>query len=82
MTMKDFITLVVFTYPHEYAVLKLLLEQENINHFFQNETMIGVFPFYSNALGGIHLKVHRNDFERAREIIESLDNTTSPLKIV
>lgn len=80
--MKDFITLAVFTYPHEYAVLKLLLEQEHINHFFENEMMIGVFPFYSNALGGIHLKVHRNDLERAREIISSLDNTTSPLKIV
>lgn len=80
--MKDFITLAVYTYPHEYAVLKLLFEQENINHFFQNETMVGVFPFYSNALGGIHLKVHRSDLEKAREILESLDNKSSPLKIV
>ncbi len=66
--MKDFVTLAIFTYPHEYAVLKLLLEQEGIQHFFQNETMVGVFPFYSNALGGIHLKVHRMDKERAQEI--------------
>lgn len=80
--MKDFVLLATFTYPHEYAVLKLLFEQENIRHFFQNETMIGVFPFYSNAIGGIRLKVHREDTERAREIIDSLNDFNSPLKIV
>lgn len=80
--MKDFITLAVFTYPHEYTVLKLLLDQEGIQHFFENETMVGVFPFYSNALGGILLKVHRLDIERAREILEGFDNNSAPLKIV
>lgn len=80
--MKDFITLAVFTYPHEFAVLKLLLEQEHVNHFFQNETMIGVFPFYSNALGGVHLKVHKADIYKAKEILDSFNQTSSPLKIV
>jgi len=80
--MKDFHTLAIFTYPHEFAVLKLLLEQEHIRHYFLNEMSIGVFPFYSNALGGIHLKVHSTDFERAREIVESLDGRFPPLKIV
>lgn len=80
--MKDFITLATFTFPHEYAVLKLLLEQENISYFFENETMVGVFPFYSNALGGIHLKVHKHDRERAEEILNSLNGNSSPLKIV
>ncbi len=80
--MKDFRLLAIFTFPHEYAVLKLLLDQEGINYVFENETMIGVFPFYSNALGGIHFKVHKEDFERAKEILESLDGTSTPLKIV
>ena len=80
--MKDFQTLAIFTYPHEFAVLKLLLEQEDIRHYFLNEMTIGVFPFYSNALGGIHLKVHHSDFERARDILEKLDDRFPPLKIV
>ena len=80
--MKDFVTLAIFTYPHEYSILKLLLDQEGIQHFFQNETMVGVFPFYSNALGGIHLKVHQMDKERAQEILDSFNNNSSPLKIV
>ena len=80
--MKDFVTLAVFTYPHEYVVLKLLLEQAQVNHFFQNDTMVGVFPFYSNALGGVQLKVYKHDLEKAKEILNSLDDTSSPLKIV
>lgn len=80
--MKDFVILATFTYPHEYAVLKLILEQEQIRHFFQNETMIGVFPFYSNAIGGIQLKVYLEDKERAEEIINSFNDSSSPLKIV
>lgn len=80
--MKNFVTLAVFTYPHEYAVLKLLFDQEQVRYFFQNETMIGVFPFYSNALGGILLKVHFADINKAREILDSFNKTSSPLKIV
>lgn len=79
--MKDFITIATFTYPHEYMVLKLLLEQESISYFFRNETMIGVFPFYSNALGGIRLLVHQNDKDRAVQILNDL-NDNSHLRIV
>ncbi len=79
--MKDFITIATFTYPNEYAILRLLLERENISFFFENETMIGVFPFYSNALGGINLKIHLKDKKRVLKIIEEL-NTNSHLRIV
>lgn len=80
--MENFVTLAVFTYPHEYQVLKLLLEQEEIQFFFQNETMVGVIPFYSNALGGIRLKVHPLDRERAQEILDSFNNQSNYLKLV
>lgn len=79
--MKDFVVVAVFTYPHEYMVLKLILEQRGISYFFQNETMISVLPFHSNAIGGIRLKVHPTDVEETKIIIESL-NFPSHLKIV
>ncbi len=79
--MKDFVTVKTYTYPHEYAVLKLLLDKEAISYFFENETMIGVFPFYSNALGGINLKVHLKDKQKVLQIINDL-NTNSHLRIV
>ncbi|WP_106793689.1 hypothetical protein [Aquimarina sp. Aq78] len=79
--MKDFITIKTYTYPFEYAILKLLLDREGISYFFENETMVGVFPFYSNALGGINLKVHQRDKNKVLQIINDL-NTDSHLRIV
>ncbi len=79
--MKKFVIVKTYTYPFEYAVLKHLLDQERISYFFENETMIGVFPFYSNALGGINLRVHPRDKQKVLQIIEDL-NTNSHLTIV
>ena len=79
--MEDFKTIAIFTFQSEYAVLRLLLEQEDIPHVFQNETMISVLPFHSNAFGGIRLKVHETDVEKATEIIKNLDKA-SHLRIV
>ena len=77
--MEEFKTMAIFNYTHEIVVLKHRLEQEGIQYFFENETMSSIAPFYSNALGGIKLKVHRNDFERVQTILDELKNN---LKIV
>jgi len=68
--MNGYIKIAVFNYQHEYAILKLLLEQAEIQFFFQNETALGVMPFYTNAIGGIILKVHPEDVVRAEKIIQ------------
>lgn len=78
--MKNFTVVATFTYPYEYAVLKLLLEKENIPYVFQNETMVSISPFYSNAIGGIKLKVHKKDYETVKKIIDQLN--TKNLRIV
>jgi len=79
--MKQYKTIAVFTYPSEYTVLKHLLELNNIRYVFENETMISVLPFHSNAIGGIRLKVHLEDEATAREILGDLNNP-SRLRIV
>ncbi len=80
--MNDFTPIAKFTYEHEYSILKHLLEQANIQYFFKNETMIGMVPFYSNALGGIILLVHQNDKEKALKILEDLNTEQADLRIV
>lgn len=70
--MKKFVPAAVFTYAHEFAVLRLILEQKEISHFFQNETMLSVLPFHSHALGGIRLMVHKKDLEEVYQIIDDL----------
>ena len=73
--MENYETIAVFTYPSEYAVLKLLFQQNEIRYVFQNETMISVLPFHSNAIGGIRLKVHPDDLDVAKEILNNFNNS-------
>ena len=79
--MEDFITVARFTFTSDYAVLELLLQQEEIRYVFLNETVINILPFHSNAFGGIRLQVHLEDKERTIKIINDLDKSAS-LKIV
>jgi hypothetical protein len=77
--MKDFITIAVFNFPQEIVVLKSILENEGIVHYFENETIVSVDPFASIAFGGIKLKIHPNDRLLVQTILDSLNNN---LKIV
>jgi len=70
--MEEFKTIAIFNYTHEIVVLKHRLDQERIHYFFENETMSSIAPFYSNALGGIKLKIHPNDFETVQTILDYL----------
>ena len=80
--MKDYKCLATFTYPHEYFVLKLKFEDAAIRHYFQNETLVGLLPLSSFAFGGIRLMVHPSDTGRAKQIIDSLNDKSSHLRIV
>lgn len=79
--MEKFITVAVFDYVHEIQILKHRLDQEELQYFFENEIMSSFAPMYSNALGGIKLKIHPNDFETVKAILQEMryDNN---LKIV
>lgn len=72
--MKDFVTVAVFNLPSEISVLKSVLENEGIHYFFENETIVSIDPFASIAYGGIKLKVHQNDVEVVRNILDNLDS--------
>ncbi|MFC6097389.1 putative signal transducing protein [Flavobacterium qiangtangense] len=79
--MEKFVTIAIFNYPHEITILKHRLEQEEIQFFFENETMMNIVPMYSQALGGIKLKVHPEDEALAKEIVTEF-NGNENLKIV
>ncbi|QHI37533.1 hypothetical protein IMCC3317_29120 [Kordia antarctica] len=80
--MINFVTVATFTYPYEYAILRIVLDQKGIQYVFENELMLSVFPFYSNALGGISLKVHKNDVDITKQILEDFNSKQSHLRIV
>lgn len=68
--MTNYIKIATYTYAYEYSVIKHLLELDHVRFIFQNETALGVLPFYANAIGGIVLKVHPEDINVALEILE------------
>lgn len=70
--MEAFEVIAIFNFTHEIIIIKHRLEQEGIAYFFENEATLGIVPFYNTALGGIKLKVHPNDFEVVRFILEEL----------
>lgn len=80
--MNRFRCIATFTYPHEYLILKLKFDEVFLRYHFQNETLIGLLPFYSFALGGIKLMVHPEDVSIAKQIIDSLNDKSSNLRIV
>jgi hypothetical protein len=79
MAITELITVATFNFAYEIIVLKSILDNEGIPYFFQNENLIAIDPLASYAYGGIDLKVHPNDVEKVKEI---LDNLNSNLEIV
>ncbi len=79
--MEEFVTIAIFYYPHEIVILKHLLDDAQLHYYFENEMMTTIAPMYTQALGGIKLKVHPNDIETVKEILDQLNNESN-LKIV
>lgn len=79
--MSEFIIVAVFNLPTEIMVLKSILQDRNIQHFFDHETIVSLDPFASLAYGGIKLRIHPNDLEEVNEVLKQL-NEDDFLKIV
>lgn len=79
--MNDFVVVAVFTFPAEVAVIKSLLDSENIPYIINDELMVSIDPLASIAYGGIKLKVHKNDAEHVKNLIDR-HTDSSELKIV
>lgn len=47
-----------------------ILESEGITCFLDNQYMVGINWLYSNALGGVKLKVAESDAEKALRLLE------------
>jgi len=69
----EFITVATFNFSHEITILKTILDHDEIPYLFQNEHLIAIDPLASLAYGGIQLKVHPNDSNKVKEIIEELN---------
>ena len=64
--------LAVFEYSTEAHVTKSKLDSEGITTLLMDEKTIDTDPLVSNAIGGVKLLVHNNDFEKAVHIFNEI----------
>lgn len=72
--MEKLIKIATFNYPSELAVVRTILESNDINCFVKDELTIQTHNFYSNAIGGIKLEVPYKDCEKALSILMESGN--------
>ncbi|MFC6099028.1 putative signal transducing protein [Olivibacter domesticus] len=69
------VTLKVFDNAMEAHLLRTKLESEGIHSFLQDENIVSLNPLYNYAVGGIKLNIQLADAERAKQIIQEIENT-------
>lgn len=70
---QKFTTVAKFQYTSEAQIIKGRLEAEGIPVFLSDHLTIDTDPLVSNAIGGVKLKVHTEDEQQAKQIIESIN---------
>jgi hypothetical protein len=64
--------LAVFEYSTEAHVTKSKLDSEGFDTLLMDEKTIDSDPLISNAIGGVKLLVHKNDYEKAAVIYNEI----------
>jgi len=70
--MNSFVVIEAYDKVYQAQVAKLALEQEGIECFLENETIVSMDWFLSNAVGGIKLQVASVDASKAIRVLQEL----------
>jgi hypothetical protein len=68
---EKLVTVAAFSLPIEAQLARLRLESHGVECRIDDENIISINWLYSDAIGGVKLKVRESDAERAREVLES-----------
>ena len=79
---EEFVTLTTYTYATEAYILVAKLEAEGIKVFLKNEHLVSTQNFLSNAVGGIDVQVGQHDLERAKVVLEKVQQEKKDSEIV
>ncbi|WP_029037360.1 putative signal transducing protein [Salinimicrobium xinjiangense] len=69
---ENFSSVAVFQYSAEAQIIKGRLEAEGITVFIADNHTIDTDPLVSNAIGGVKLKVRKEDEAKAMEVLGSI----------
>ena len=74
MNEETFKLLITYQYSSEALIFKGKLESEGIEVFIRDNHTIDSNPLYSQAIGGVKLFVKKIDFEKAQQILNTINN--------
>ncbi|MBC8354731.1 MAG: DUF2007 domain-containing protein [Planctomycetes bacterium] len=74
--MDKLVTIATFDFPAEAQTIKLLLEEQGIEVFLADDSLVGMNWFLANAVGGAKLRVLESYAERARQFVEEYRQTS------
>ena len=82
---NTFITVARYQYSSEAQIIKGRLEADGVRVFLQDHLTIDTDPLVSNAIGGVKLKVLKEDILKANAILNtiksySIDDNGNPVK--
>ncbi|MGI0105422.1 putative signal transducing protein [Salinimicrobium sp. WS361] len=69
---EEFSNVAVFQYSAEAQILKGRLEAEGVRTFMVDNHTIDTDPLVSNAIGGVKLKVRKEDEEKALQVLAAV----------
>jgi len=67
-----YILLTSFSQSAEAHLARSILESEGIDVIIEDEHIVNINWFYSNAVVGVKLKVRENEIEKAKKILEEI----------
>ena len=62
-------TIAKFTKPEDAHLLRMRLESAGFEAYVQDENMIQIDPFYSNAIGGVRVQVVDQDVDAVKAFL-------------
>lgn len=69
----DLITIKTFDFSHKAHLMKSMLDNEGIESYVFDENIVNAFPLYSNTVGGIKVKINKQDFEKVCRVLEGTE---------
>lgn len=72
MEENTLITVIRLTYSSELIPYQQALDEAGIKYFIADNIYTSIAPFESNALGGIKVKVRKEDYEEAFEVVSEV----------
>jgi len=71
--MDDLITIRLFYYKHEAELAKEILSKQGIESIIKADDCGGMRPHLTLGTAGVQLLIKKEDFERAKEILETIE---------